>query len=58
MVNQFVYNKLKIITKSLFFTYSLVKAQQDNNTDGVSDYGDHNPYVYSEFDLGDYPDET
>ena len=54
----FVYNKLKIIPKSLFFTYSLVKAQQDNKTDDVSDYGDHNPYVYSEFDLGDYPDET
>lgn len=44
--------------QSLFFTYSLVKAQQDNATDDVSDYGDHNPYVYSEFDLGDYPDET
>ena len=45
---------IEIRSKSLFVTYAVVQAQEYDKDDFGPEY--HNPYVYSEFELGDYPD--
>ena len=46
---------IEIRSKSLFVTYAVVQAQEYDKDDFGPEY--HNPYVYSEYDLGDYPVE-
>lgn len=42
--------------QALFTTYSVIRAQTLNDNDFEDEYT--NPYVYSSYDLGDYPEET
>ena len=44
------------LCQALFMTCSVIRAQNLNDNDFEDEY--KNPYVFSDFELGDYPEEA